>query len=588
MCKSLRLALVSLSLALLSTLALADPSSRVGRLSALEGQVSFRSNSQAGAEAVGLNWPVTTLNQISTSRNGHAEFRVGSSVVQINGDSELEVVALEDDEFRLRLNYGSIVLNIKNPDVVRDLSVATPHGILRLNQPSRLRLDTEVMPDITAAAVISGAAQFDSASVNLKIAAGKRFEINDSSTRQVAARFDGFDDWSAARERLADSRSESVRYVSAETTGYEELDRYGDWRVADEFGPVWAPRNVASDWAPYRDGRWTWIEPWGWTWIDNAPWGYAPSHYGRWVTIDARWYWVPGRVTARPVWAPAVVGWVGGANWSMSVGGRSGPGVGWFPLAPREVYVPAYRVSPAYVERINHAYGMNMQPQQQYRNARVALTVVPQAQFTARSNVVVQGGMQQAVHQDHAPRPGYEAQINGRSNAPQDSRNWSRPQERPMPATVAAPPLQSQPQAQAPVPLQMQGQGTPQALPSSRMAPANPVMQQVTLPPAQQPVPPLQTMPQPQPQPHSASRVQPPPMQQPVGQPVQRNPEPVREAHEYVRAQPQQPSVQQPQPQSAQPAAQQQGSSRERERERAAGRQERRQPGEHEPGNTGR
>ncbi len=562
--KSLRLVLVSLSLAMVSVLALADPSSRVGRLSALEGQVSFRSNSQAGAEAVSLNWPVTTLNQISTSRNGRAEFRVGSSVVQINGDSEIEVVALDDDEFRLRLNYGSVYLNIKNPDAVRDLSVATPHGILRLNQPSRLRLDTEVMPDMTAVAVITGAAQFDSASVNLKIAAGKRMEINDSSTRQVTARFDAFDDWSAARERMADSRSESVRYVSAETTGYEELDRYGDWRVVDEFGPVWTPRNVASDWAPYRDGRWTWIEPWGWTWVDNAPWGYAPSHYGRWVSIDMRWYWVPGRVAARPVWAPAVVGWVGGTNWSMSVGGRTGPGVGWFPLAPREVYVPAYRVSPAYVERMNHAYGAPMQPPQQYRNARVALTVVPQAQFTAHSN------------------------------PPQDSRSWSRPQERPMPAPVLAPPpqsqaqtLQSQPQAlqsqpqnhvQAPVPLQMQVQGTPQALPPSRTPP---VMQQIPAQPAQ-----LQATPLP------APRVQPPTMQQAVPQPVQRAPEPAHETHERGRTQPpqqampqQQPQALQPQPAAPQPGTAQGGS---REHERAAGRQERRQPGEREPGSTGR
>ncbi len=30
---------------------------------------------------------------------------------------------------------------------------------------------------------------------------------------------------------------------------------------------------VASDWAPFRDGRWVEIAPWGRTWIDNAPLG---------------------------------------------------------------------------------------------------------------------------------------------------------------------------------------------------------------------------------------------------------------------------------------------------------------------------
>jgi hypothetical protein len=55
----------------------------------------------------------------------------------------------------------------------------------------------------------------------------------------------------------------------------------------------------------------------------------------------------------RAVYAPALVGWVGspGLNVSISVGG--GGGVGWFPLGPREVYVPYRRYSQRYVERVN-------------------------------------------------------------------------------------------------------------------------------------------------------------------------------------------------------------------------------------------
>ena len=55
------------------------------------------------------------------------------------------------------------------------------------------------------------------------------------------------------------------------------------------------------------------------------------------------------RLRCRPVYAPALVAFVGGVG--ISVGG--GPGVGWFPLAPGEVYVPYYRGSRDYVERVN-------------------------------------------------------------------------------------------------------------------------------------------------------------------------------------------------------------------------------------------
>ena len=83
--------------------------------------------------------------------------------------------------------------------------------------------------------------------------------------------------------------------------------------------------------------------------MEDEPWGFAPFHYGRWAYAGNRWCWVPGPVAVRPVYAPALVAFVGGVG--ISIGG--GPGVGWFPLAPGEVYVPYYRGSRRYVERVN-------------------------------------------------------------------------------------------------------------------------------------------------------------------------------------------------------------------------------------------
>src|SRR5205814_1992738 len=104
-------------------------------------------------------------------------------------------------------------------------------------------------------------------------------------------------------------------------------------RPEPQYGAIWVPRRVPVDWAPYRYGHWAWIEPWGWTWVDDAPWGFAPFHYGRWIFTAGNWGWVPGPRTVRPVYAPALVAWVGGPrlNASVSIGGGRG-GVAWFPL----------------------------------------------------------------------------------------------------------------------------------------------------------------------------------------------------------------------------------------------------------------
>src|SRR5690606_13369775 len=145
-------------------------------------------------------------------------------------------------------------------------------------------------------------------------------------------------------------QSPSAQYVADNVIGYEDLDEHGQWQHEPEYGPVWQPRQVASDWAPYRDGRWGWVAPWGWTWIDASRWGFAPFHYGRWVQVRQRWCWVPGPRHHRAVYSPALVGWVGSAPVSVTVNIGN---IGWYPLGPRDLYRPGYRHSLHYIQCIN-------------------------------------------------------------------------------------------------------------------------------------------------------------------------------------------------------------------------------------------
>src|SRR5437879_1193904 len=173
-------------------------------------------------------------------------------------------------------------------------------------------------------------------------------------------------------------------------------DDYGDWRETGPYGAVWVPRSMIVGWAPYRYGHWAWVDPWGWTWIDDAPWGFAPFHYGRWVYVDDGWAWVPGHVVARPVYAPALVVFVGGRNWSVAIGlggggGGGGGGVAWFPLGPEEPYVPGYHVSNTYIRNVNvtnvnvtniNVTNVNVTNiNYRNRNAPGAVTVVTQPTF---------------------------------------------------------------------------------------------------------------------------------------------------------------------------------------------------------------
>jgi len=331
-----------------------DPPSRVGRLSFVSGSVSFRPGDVDDWVAATVNYPLHDGDHLWTDSDARAEITVGSIAFRLASQSAFGFLALDDRTVQVRLSQGSLNVRVRDLDDDETLEIDTPSGAVSLLRSGVYRVDVDTTGDPTSVTVRRGAAEVT--------AAGSAFPVRGKQTAVVAGgdsprydvqdaiRSDDFDEWCESRNRRSDD-SRSTQYVSRGVIGYEDLDDNGDWQETPDYGAVWVPRRVATGWAPYRYGHWAWVEPWGWTWIDDAPWGFAPFHYGRWVYVGGGWAWVPGRVVARPVYAPALVVFVGGRNWSLAIAG--GSGVAWFPLAPEEPYVPAYRVSNTYIRNVN-------------------------------------------------------------------------------------------------------------------------------------------------------------------------------------------------------------------------------------------
>lgn len=450
--------LLLLTLSICMVQAWADPPARVGRIAYVEGNVEFHDLASGDDNPAALNWPVTSNTMLATGRRSRVEVRVGSAAVRLDENTELEIVRLDDTHMVLQLNRGSAIADIRDARLADEFEFDTPQGRLRLDEPSSIRVDVDAS-DADAVQVFSGRARYDNADSGLPVSAGHRMEVSqgDIHLSQSGTEGDDFDEWSEQRSRR-ETASASVRYVSPETTGYEELDRYGGWQTTAEYGALWYPYTVPAGWAPYREGRWAWVQPWGWTWVDNAPWGYAPSHYGRWVQYRNRWCWAPGTRVAQPVWAPALVGWVGGNNWSVSFSAGSAPAVGWFPLAPHEVYVPSYTVSPTYIRQINMTHvaridnityvngqaSVPMRTAYRNRGVREAVTVMPRERFERNSNVALPAGLVHGVTEQawrNAPvsptMPAAIAQHSYGRNRENPSARYSVTREVVMPAAQA-------------------------------------------------------------------------------------------------------------------------------------------------------
>jgi hypothetical protein len=334
-----------------------DPPGRVGRLARTQGGVSWFDHEQGAWAAAERNRPLTTGDRIATAVDGRAELRVGSTVLRLAGGSELELLRVDDERIGFQLHSGSLALRVRTREAAGEIDLVTGEARLLPQRAGHYRIDR--LDDTTQAGVWRGTLRIEGAERDA-IETGQRAEIWRAGPRGERGELrlswsalpdDAFAAW-ALGEDERDERSASSRHVSPEMTGVEDLDRSGRWDQHPEYGAIWWPDETGANWAPYRDGHWIWMRPWGWTWIDDAPWGFAPFHYGRWVHWRGRWGWCPGERVPRPVYAPALVAWVSGAPGRAS-GGIVAALVGWVPLAPREVFVPYYRSTPSYAERIN-------------------------------------------------------------------------------------------------------------------------------------------------------------------------------------------------------------------------------------------
>jgi hypothetical protein len=331
-----------------------DPPSRAARLQLMDGSVSVQPHGTDDWVAGAINRPLTNSDNVWADKNSRAEINVGSGLIRINSESSLTLTNVSENAVQLQLHQGAMNLHVRHLEDGETYEVDTPNQAFTVLKPGDYRFDVNSDADTTVITVWQGEGESSGQGPAVRIRENEqaRFSNGNSLTNQIhaAPAPDAFDEWAQSRDQRFD-HSASARYVSPDVVGSEDLDEYGSWRDSPDYGNVWVPSHVDAGWAPYRDGHWIWVAPWGWTWVDDEPWGYAPFHYGRWVYYDNYWGWAPGPYYVRPYYAPALVAWFGGGGWGVGFG--FGGGYGWCPLGFGEPFIPWYGVSRGYFNRVN-------------------------------------------------------------------------------------------------------------------------------------------------------------------------------------------------------------------------------------------
>lgn len=331
-----------------------DPPALAGRLSQLVGSVSFHAAGETQWAAATLNYPVTNGLSFWTEPRGSAAMEIADSRLVMDESTELDVTALDQGEIAATEPQGALFLQLNTVPSSQGVSFSTPRGTVQITASGRYEVVAGDTNNATLISVVDGAAHVSGPGLSLDIGPQQTATIGGSDTLQGNVgplQQDAF--LQSQLSQPAPQPSAALPRQTRYMTGASDLQQYGSFTQSAQYGAVWYPRDVAQDWAPYRDGHWAYVQPWGWTWVDNARWGFAPFHYGRWVQVDNRWGWVAGGgdadyADAYPVYSPALVTFVdvggaalAGAALGFAAGELSGGyAPAWIPLGPREPYIP--------------------------------------------------------------------------------------------------------------------------------------------------------------------------------------------------------------------------------------------------------
>jgi hypothetical protein len=342
--------------------ALSAPASRVGQVSLVSNSVRMRVERALAWEQAVLNTPITTGSAIATQIPGRTELQVGSTALRLGQESQVVWTEISDSKLQIEIVNGLFALRVRALSPGESVLLKAGNISVQVLKPGAYRFRHVAQRSRLRVWVLQGQARVTGNELDMTLDPSQQVQLDKGLATQLSSSASedhaSFDQFAEGRDRRSEV-SLALMHISPEVTGAQDLDGHGDWRDQSGYGAVWFPNKLPVDWAPYRFGRWRWLAPWGWTWIDDAPWGFAPFHYGRWLFAGGRWGWVPGQLAdanalSRPVYAPAVVGFFsnqGGTVWNSFA--ASTPLVGWYPLAPGEIYWPVYSAQMTYVRALN-------------------------------------------------------------------------------------------------------------------------------------------------------------------------------------------------------------------------------------------
>lgn len=335
------------------------------RLSLVEGDVTVRQDDSSDWIPGTSNMPVMEGASLWIPEGAKAEIQLGDgSCLRLNEKSSLQILKVEKDSYWFYLKSGNAYVNFRRVNTALQLDNPM-NSVARAYDPSLFEKDVSG-EGLIKISVFKNLIDVENESGKTTVKEGESLSFGGDKEAQLSplSPLGEWEFWNVERDAKLNSVAEGSRHLPEEIRGYSnDLGGNGQWMFVKEYGHVWKPTVTDSaEWAPYRDGRWTWVGD-DYVWVSYEPWGWVPYHFGRWAFNDSTgWFWVPP-ARGDVFWGPGYVGWVQTPEY-----------VAWVPLAPRETYY-GHGFYGRYSVDIRHADASKINVSTVYRNAHVGNSV---------------------------------------------------------------------------------------------------------------------------------------------------------------------------------------------------------------------
>ncbi|HEV2718584.1 MAG TPA: FecR family protein [Thermoanaerobaculia bacterium] len=282
-----------------------------------------------------VNFPVYPGDEVTTSRSGRAEIRLSDgNIIALDRGTQIRFGGIRDSydseangQTVIELHSGHVILE-RDSDDREPVRLDTESASFAATERAIYSVDTN--RDRGAVRVFDGSIEVRTPSRTTRVNAGEEGRLDDQGLYNLVnlsrGGADDFERWFLGRSEIY--RRGSSRYLDRSLAYSEpELDRYGSWVYANDYGWCWRPVIMSAGWRPFFNGYWHHGRGGALVWVSYEPWGWAPYHYGRWAFDPGfGWVWLPGYA-----YSPAWVYWMYGPGY-----------VGWAPAGWYDCYRPYY------------------------------------------------------------------------------------------------------------------------------------------------------------------------------------------------------------------------------------------------------